>query len=211
MTRSTLVGCAVALSLVALSDRVCAQPLSGHNRTLWVAASIGPTINVANDLGVETGFAALSLQQQIGVRIGTGAIGASIALDFRESFAGGRLLGGVVSWSGFQFEVGPRTWFDLTFGPSRSFSIRPNLGMHFLLLQRSAAAFGFSGGRTDYGFAPQVALDLQVVLFDRLTIFARPFGLDIAVVFERGSGASGSTTVRHQVGYDLQFGAGVTF
>lgn len=210
MLRSTLAA-AASLAIVTLAGSVSAQALAGHNRSLWFAASVGPTINVANDLGVEAGFAALSLQQQVGVRLSTGAVGASIALDFRESFASGRVLGGLVSWSGFQFEVGPRTWFDLPFGPSRSFSIRPNLGMHFLLLQRNAAALGFAGGRTDYGFAPQVALDLQVVLFDRLTVFVRPFGLDIAVIFERGGSSLGSSAVRHQVGYDLQLGAGVTF
>jgi hypothetical protein len=77
------------------------------------------------------------------------------------------------------------------------------------MLQRTGAAFGFSGGRTDYGIAPQIAVDLKLVLLDRVLIYLRPFGLDLNVVFERNSGSS-STTSRFVMGYDLQLGVGVT-
>jgi hypothetical protein len=207
----------VALALCALSglctlapSTASAQsPLRGHSHRGWLAFGLGPTINLNNELGLEAGFAALSLQQQLGVRLGTGPVGASVALDLRESWASGRTLGGFVTWNGFVFEAGPRAWLDIELGPRGAFSLSPNLGLNFLMLQRTGAAFGFSGGRTDYGIAPQVAVDLKLVLLDRVLIYLRPFGLDLNVVFERNSGSS-STTSRFVMGYDLQLGVGVT-
>jgi hypothetical protein len=198
-----------ALGTLALARPVDAQrrgAVRPGTRPGWFLVHIGPAFDLANNARVGTGWAALYLNEQLGVHFTGDASGPGLALDIRQGFAWRGYAAGAVNSNTFLFEVGGRFVYDIQLSPRAGVYLAPNVGVNFALARVYGDVIGIGFGDNVLGLAPQVALDLKIVIANRGLISIRPFGLDIPILFPRNS----SDTLVF-VNYDLAFGGGVIF
>lgn len=205
---ASLAALTFALATAVVAPAQAADSLRQSTRAGWVTLGIGPLVNLSNEDNLETPFTAVHLNESIGMHFDGRGEGAALALDLHQGFASARYFFGgfyVAGWNSVLFEAGPRFHYDIAIARQYGLYLSPSAGFHFALLHAYGMVGGFTGQGTDYGFAPQAALDVRLVLSDRVLVYLRPVGIDIPVIFDdRGNS-------RVYVNYDLQAGAGLTF
>lgn len=178
--KKILFGTMIALSLTAVGGEVLAQGvLDGNSRGMAVAAHLGGGYGSYNG----GGHGDIEFQYHFGGRYVGPGIGVGISLPISYGFGIG-LEGRFV------------------------YDIQPIAGKAFFVTPYVGAVIGFwnfnDGRGNSAGYlwlGPQLGLDLNFVLFDRLLLGIRPLGITIPILFGQGIGW----------GYHSALTIGVTF
>jgi tetratricopeptide (TPR) repeat protein len=148
-----------------------------------------------------------ALGQELSTHFGRRSSGFSLGLALRECFGSKTLIGNYgedVPTSYFVLAVGPRLGWDIQVARAVALYVSPSLLAAYSYLRRAPANYVVD---TAHAAGGEVAVDLKLIIVDRMLIYLRAIGVEVLGIFATESQIQDRVFVRYQLG----LGLGVTF